>query len=271
MKPQATLAELLQAFFTEWLMGQRNASPHTIANYRDTFRLLLAFGCRGRGLKKTPAALSVQDLDAPLIVRFLDHLEKQRNNTPQSRNVRLAAIHSFFQYVALREPGLGAVAQRVLAIPSKRCTKKPVDFLSRAETEALLKAPDQNTWSGRRDHAWLLVAVQTGLRVSELIGLRCQDVACGSGGSVMNTWIRPKYTYTQTSNSRNRRSPKPNPSPDSPAATVHRIGFWPSSRASDNAESTTGKRGDSLGFQRITPHTRHYLGHGIKEIMPSSA
>lgn len=159
---------------------------------------------------------------------------------------------------------MGAVAQRVLAIPSKRCTKKPVDFLSRAETEALLKAPDQNTWSGRRDHAWLLVAVQTGLRVSELIGLRCQDVACGSGGSVMNTWIRPKYTYTQTSNSRNRRSPKPNPSPDSPAATVHRIGFWPSSRASDNAESTTGKRGDSLGFQRITPHTRHYLGHGIK-------
>jgi integrase/recombinase XerD len=168
-------------------MGQRNASPHTIANYRDTFRLLLAFGCRGRGLKKTPAALSVQDLDAPLIVRFLDHLEKQRNNTPQSRNVRLAAIHSFFQYVALREPGLGAVAQRVLAIPSKRCTKKPVDFLSRAETEALLKAPDQNTWSGRRDHAWLLVAVQTGLRVSELIGLRCQDVACGSGAHVRCT------------------------------------------------------------------------------------
>ena len=187
MKTQATLAELLQAFFTEWLMGQRNASPHTIANYRDTFRLLLAFGCRGRGLKKTPAALSVQDLDAPLIVRFLDHLEKQRNNTPQSRNVRLAAIHSFFQYVALREPGLGAVAQRVLAIPSKRCTKKPVDFLSRAETEALLKAPDQNTWSGRRDHAWLLVAVQTGLRVSELIGLRCQDVACGSGAHVRCT------------------------------------------------------------------------------------
>jgi site-specific recombinase XerD len=126
-------------------------------------------------------------VDAPLVVRFLDHLEKQRHNTPQSRNVRLAAIHSFFHYVALQEPSLGAVAQRVLAIPSKRFPKKPVDFLSRAETEALLRAPDENTWSGRRDHAWLRVAVQTGLRVSELIGLRCQDVVLGSGAHVRCT------------------------------------------------------------------------------------
>ncbi|HRZ55506.1 MAG TPA: site-specific integrase, partial [Candidatus Paceibacterota bacterium] len=147
MKSLATLSELLQAFFTERLMDQRNASPHTIANYRDSFRLLFAFAqCR---LKKTPTALSVQDLDAPFIGRFLEHLEKERHNTPQSRNVRLAAVHSFFHYVALREPGFGAVAQRVLAIPSKRFTKRPVDFLSRAETEALLAAPDQNTWSGR--------------------------------------------------------------------------------------------------------------------------
>jgi site-specific recombinase XerD len=123
-------------------------------------------------------------VDAPLVVRFLDHLEKQRHNTAQTRNVRLAAIHSFFHYVTLQEPSLGAVAQRVLAIPSKRFSKKPVDFLSRTETEALLRAPDQNTWSGRRDHAWLLVAVQTGLRISELIGLRCQDVACGPGAHV---------------------------------------------------------------------------------------
>ena len=141
MKTQATLAELLQAFFTEWLMGQRNASPHTIANYRDTFRLLLAFGCRGRGLKKTPAALSVQDLDAPLIVRFLDHLEKQRNNTPQSRNVRLAAIHSFFQYVALREPGLGAVAQRVLAIPSKRLHQEAGGLPEPSRNRGFAKSP----------------------------------------------------------------------------------------------------------------------------------
>ncbi len=182
MKSQPTFSELLQAFFTEWLMGQRSASPATIANYRDTFRLLLDF--THRRLRKAPIDLKVQDLDASLVVRFLDHLEKQRNNAPQSRNVRLAAIHSFFHYVALREPSLGAVAQRVLAIPSKRFTKKPVDFLNRVETEALLRAPDQNTWSGRRDHAWLLLAVQTGLRVSELIGLRCQDIACDPGAHV---------------------------------------------------------------------------------------
>jgi site-specific recombinase XerD len=185
MKTQATFSELLQAFFTEGLMEQRNASPNTIANYRDTFRLLLAFA--HRRLKKIPTALRAQDLDAPFVNRFLDYLEKERNNTPQSRNVRLAAIHSFFHYVALREPGLGAVAQRVLAIPSKRFTKTLVDFLNRAETEALLAAPDPSTWSGRRDRAWLLVAVQTGLRVSELIGLRCQDVVSGPGTHVRCT------------------------------------------------------------------------------------
>jgi len=187
MKAPANLSVLLQAFFTEWLMGQRNVSPHTIASYRDTFRLLLAFACRGPKAKRTPTALRVQDLDAPMILRFLDHLEKQRNNAPQSRNVRLAAIHSFFQYIALQQPDLGAVAQRVLAIPTKRFIKKPVDFLSRVETEALLKAPDQTAWAGRRDHVWLLLAVQTGLRVSELISLRCQDVTCGSGAHVRCT------------------------------------------------------------------------------------
>jgi integrase/recombinase XerD len=185
MKTQATFSELLQAFFTERLMNQLNASPNTIANYRDTFRLLLAFA--HRRLKKTPTALLVEDLEAPFIGRFLDHLEKERKNTPQSRNVRLAAIHSFFHYVALQEPGLGAVAQRVLAIPSKRFAKNPVNYLDRAETEALLAAPDQSTWSGRRDRALLLVAVQTGVRVSELISLRRQDVVSGPGTHVRCT------------------------------------------------------------------------------------
>ena len=175
MKIQATLSELLQGFFIERLMNQCNASPHTIANYRDTFRLLLNFA--HRSLKKMPTALAVQNLDAGFVSRFLDHLEKERGVAPQSRNVRLAAIRSFFNYVALQEPALGAVAQRVLAIRSKRFTRKPVDFLTHAEVEALLAAPKQDTWSGRRDRTLLLVAVQTGLRVSELIGLRCQDVA----------------------------------------------------------------------------------------------
>src|SRR5258708_1791525 len=122
-----------------------NASPHTIANYRDTFRLLIGFA--HRHLKKPPTALAMQDLDASFVCRFLDHLEKDRGVSARSRNVRLAAIHSFFHYVALQEPALGALAQRVLAIKSKRYARKPVDFLTRAEAEALLSAPNQETWS----------------------------------------------------------------------------------------------------------------------------
>jgi len=185
MKIQSTFSELLQAYFTKRLMGECNASPHTIANYRDTFRLLIAFA--QRSLKKPPTKLDIQDLDASFIVRFLDHLEKERGVTPRSRNVRLAAIHSFFNYVALQEPALGAVAQRVLAIRSKRYTKKPVDFLTRLEIDALLAAPDQTTWSGRRDRTLLLLALQTGLRVSELTGLRCQDAVLETGAHVRCT------------------------------------------------------------------------------------
>jgi site-specific recombinase XerD len=180
-----TFSELLQAYFTERLIAECNASPHTIANYRDTFRLLIMYA-KGR-LKKPPTKLAIQDLDAAFILRFLDYLERERGNSPRSRNVRLAAIHSFFTYVALREPALGSVAQRVLAIQSKRCAKQPVDFLSRVESDALIGAPDQTTWSGRRDRTLLLVALQTGLRVSELIGLRCQDVALETGAHVRCT------------------------------------------------------------------------------------
>ena len=185
MKTHATFPELLQAYFTNRLIGQRNASPHTVASHRDTFRLFLGFA--QRSLHKSPAALAVEDLDAPFIGRFLDHLESVRGNTPRSRNVRLAAIHSFFAYVALQEPSLGAVAQRVLAIPTKRYKTKPVDFLTRAEIDALLATPDQDTWAGRRDRTLLLVAVQTGLRVSELVGLSCQDVALRTGAHLRCT------------------------------------------------------------------------------------
>ena len=182
MKAKSNFAALLQAYFTDRLMGQRSASPHTIASHRDTFRLFLEFA--QKSLKKAPTALAVTDLDAAFVGRFLDHVEKDRGNTPQTRNVRLAAIHSFFNYVALQEPSLCALAQRVLAIPGKRHKTKPVDFLTRAEIDALVAAPDQTTWLGRRDYTLLLVAVQTGLRVSELIGLCCQDVALGTGAHV---------------------------------------------------------------------------------------
>jgi len=182
VKPAATFSELLQGFFTDRLMGQCNASPLTIANYRDAFRLLIAYA--ERCLKKPPAKLAVQDLDAAFITRFLDYLERERGNSSRSRNVRLAAIHSFFTYVALHEPSAAAVAQRVLAIKSKRCAKKLVDFLTRTESEAILAGPDQTTGSGRRDRTLLLVALQTGLRVSELVGLRCQDVVLDTGAHV---------------------------------------------------------------------------------------
>jgi integrase/recombinase XerD len=182
MKTERSFAALMQAYFTERLVGQRNASPHTIASHRDTFRLLLGFA--QKALKKAPTALALSDLDAPFIGRFLHHLEKDRGNKPQTRNIRLAAIHSFFHYVALEEPGLSALAQRVLAIPSKRHKTRPVDFLTREEIDALVAVPDQSTWAGRRDRTLLLVAAQTGLRASELIGLRCQDVVLGTGAHV---------------------------------------------------------------------------------------
>ena len=179
MKTENEFPALLQAFFTDRLCHQRQAIPHTIASYRDTFRLLLGFA--ERHMKKAPSAIEIKDLDTPFLGAFLDHLEQERGNTARSRNVRLAALHSFFRYVALYKPEMSALAQRVLAMPSKRYHRTQIHFLTRPEIEALLAVPDQNTWAGRRDRALLLVAVQTGLRVSELIGLRCQDVILGTG------------------------------------------------------------------------------------------
>lgn len=182
MKVHTSLSTLLHGYFTQRLISEMGASPHTVASYRDTFRLLFAFA--QERINKSPTMLVFQDLDAPFIGRFLNHLEKSRGNAPASRNIRLAAIHSFFKYVALQEPSLGALAQRVLAIPCKRRDSKPIDFLTRTEIDALLTAPDQGTWMGRRDRALFLVAAQTGLRASELIGLRCQDVVLGCGAHV---------------------------------------------------------------------------------------
>lgn len=166
------LAPLLEAFFTDRLCRQRQASPHTISAYRDTFRLLLRFA--GERLRKTPSQLELVDLDAPFVGHFLDHLQSKRDNGARTRNARLAAIRSFFRYLATQEPAQSALIQRVLGIPQKRSDRNLVGFLSRPEVEALLAAPETSTWIGRRDHALLLVAVQTGLRVSELVNL-CAD------------------------------------------------------------------------------------------------
>ncbi len=173
---------LLETFFTERLLRQKRVSPHTVASYRDTFSLLLRFTHQQLG--KAPSALTLDDWDAPLISAFLDDLEQQRGTSARSRNVRLAAIHSFFHYAALCAPRHSGLIQRVLAIPSKRYDRTPLAFLTAAEVDALLAVPDQQTWAGRRDRTLLLVAVQTGLRVSELIGLCWQAIPLGTGAHV---------------------------------------------------------------------------------------
>jgi site-specific recombinase XerD len=182
MSSEANLPRLLEGFFTERLMHQRQASPHTIASYRDTFSLLLRFV--QERTNKAPSTLSLQALDAPVVGAFLEHLEKERGNSPRTRNTRLAAVHAFFRYAALYEPGASALIQRVLAIPSKRFEHTPIAFLTHEEIEALVAVPDTDTWLGRRDRTLLLLTVQTGLRVSELIGLCCQDVVLGHGAHV---------------------------------------------------------------------------------------
>src|SRR5271157_3080254 len=177
-----SLAPLLERFFTQRLMQQRQASPHTLSSYRDTFRLFLMFA--QQRLHTSPSQLMFAAVDAPLIMAFLDHLENDRSLSARSRNLRLTAIHSFFRYAAFEAPDHAAQIQRVLAIPSKRFTRTQVHFITRPEVKALLAAPDQRTWFGRRDHAFFLVAVQTGLRLSEMTGLTRDDVTLGIGAHV---------------------------------------------------------------------------------------
>jgi site-specific recombinase XerD len=177
-----TLAPTLQAYFTDRLLCQRRVSPNTVASYRDAFRLLLGFVQERTGTP--PARLELTQLDAPTIGAFLEHLEHDRGNSARTRNIRLAAVHSFFHYCALRHPEHAALIQRVLAIPPKRAEKRTVTFLTPEEVTALLDGPDRATWAGRRDHAVLLTAVQTGLRVSELLALTRADVHLGGGPHV---------------------------------------------------------------------------------------
>jgi site-specific recombinase XerD len=178
----SALAPTLEAFFTERLIRQRQVSSNTIAAYRDTLRLLLGFAAERTG--KEPSELEVGDLDAPLIGAFLDHLEAERGNGARTRNARLTAIRSLFRFAALRHPEHAGSIGRVLAIPPKRFQRNLVTFLGEEEVEALLGAPDLSTWAGRRDRAMMMLAAQTGLRASELTGLRCSDLHLGRGPHV---------------------------------------------------------------------------------------
>jgi site-specific recombinase XerD len=263
MKASADLAALLQGFFTKRLIAQLRASAHTIGSYRDTFRLLLGFA--EKRLKRPPSNLALADIDAPFVASFLDELESKRANGARSRNVRLAGIRSFFRYAALEAPEHSALIQRVLAIPNKRYTRPLIDFLVRPEIEALLAAPDRSTWVGQRDHAFLLVAMQTGLRLSELTGLRQQDVSLGTGAHVRCLGKGRKQ----------RATPLTKPTAQMVANWIERIGkddsafLFPSARggrlSADAGQSLVARHVEtaraecpSLAKKRVTPHVlRH--------------
>jgi site-specific recombinase XerD len=180
--PSVPAAGLVQAFFVEHLLNQKHASPRTLATYRDAFRLLLRFVRETHGVE--PAALTVDNLDAPVILAFLDHIERQRANSIRSRNARLAAIRSFFRFVQMREPAAVATASRVLAIPVKRTERKLVGYLTRPEIDALLSAADLTNRDGRRDHALLLTLYNSGARVSEIIGVRRDEIVLDAPASL---------------------------------------------------------------------------------------
>lgn len=175
----SNLPALVQSFFTDRLRAQLDASPHTVASYRDTFRLLLVFA--SERLAREPSLLRLEDLGAALVGAFLDDLEHRRGSTPRTRNTRLAAVRAFFRFVAYAEPACSLQCQQVLAIPNKRHERSLMEFLTEEEAAALVAAPDPDTWIGRRDRAVLLVAVQTGLRNAELRFLRRRDVELGAG------------------------------------------------------------------------------------------
>jgi site-specific recombinase XerD len=182
MKLEPDFPSLCESFFTKRLIAQRKASPHTVAAYAHTFRLLARFA--QERLNKPPSKLALAQLDAPFLTAFLDDLEARRDNGVRSRNARLAALRSFYRYAALEVPQHAGLIQRVLSIPYKRFSRRTVDYLTRSEVDALLAVADKSSWIGRRNYAFLLTAVQTGLRLSELTGLRRRDVVLSAGAHV---------------------------------------------------------------------------------------
>jgi integrase/recombinase XerD len=257
------IAPTVEAFFAERLITQRNASPRTIAAYRDTLRLLLRYAQEQTG--KQPCRLQFADLGAPLIGAFLYHLEHERGNSIPTRNARLAAIHSLYRYAALRHPEDMATIARVIEIPAKRHKRTTISYLDENEIKALLRAPDRSTWLGRRDHALLLTAIQTGLRVSELASLRIGDVNLGTGAhcrviakgrkercatltaetvAVLRTWLAERQGQAEQPLFPSRRG-----GPLTPKAIAYLL---------DKHTTTAARRCPSLQTKRVTPHVlRH--------------
>jgi len=257
------LAPTMQAFFTDRMINQKNASPRTICAYRDTMRLLLTFATEKTGTP--PSRLDIEQLDAPLIGAFLDHLEHDRGNSPRTRNARLAAIHSLYRYAALRHPEHAHTIARVIEIPQKTHERATVRYLEPREIKALLAAPDRSTWLGRRDHALLLTAIQTGLRVSELASVRIGQVRLDTGASIQVLGKRRKQRVTPLTPGtvkvlrvwlRERQGNEDDPlfptrqgRPLSPKAIAWLL---------DKHTATAARRCPSLNKKRVTPHVlRH--------------
>jgi integrase/recombinase XerD len=260
------LAGHLQRFFTDRLLGQLGASPHTIASYRDTFRLLLQFASKHH--RRQVSDMKMADLDAKLVGAFLKHLEHDRRNSVRSRNNRLCAIHAFFGYVCRNDPALAGHCQRVLAMPLKRFERGPLEFLTSEETTALFKAPDTTTWLGRRDGVLLQVAVQTGLRNSELTQLRRQDVQLGTGAHVrcLGKGRKARCTPLRSDVAAQlsewlAEQPPDATAPVFPTASGNAMSSDAFQRLVARHIRTAGKTCDSLQRKKVTPHTlRQYAG-----------
>lgn len=265
------LAPTLQKFFTDRLLLQRQASPATIAAYRDTYRMLLGFISNRR--KLAPATLDFADLDAPTIAAFLTHLETDRHNSTRSRNARLAAIHSLFRFAALEHPEHADLIARVLAIPQKRFERTILTFLTKEEIEAILAVPDRDTWIGRRDHALLTLAVQTGLRVAELTSLRRQDLTMTTGPHVRCRGKGRKQRATPltsgTVTTLREWTKAHDAQPDSPLFPTRRgtpLSTDAVERLVKKYATAAAMRCPSLATRRVTPHTlRHTAAMFLRE------
>lgn len=266
------LSPLLERFFVQRLMNQRQASPHTVKSYRDAFRQLLQFAQKRLG--RRPSDLQFEQIDAPLVVDFLDDLEATRGVSVRSRNLRLAAVHSFFKYAAFELPTHADQIQRVLAIPSKRYTRKQVGFLTRDEVDALLAAPDTSTWSGRRDHAFMLTAVQTGFRLSEMTGLTRDDFAEGDGRHLRVTGKGRKERCTPlarpTRDVLRRWLQEPPRGSDGvlfPSARGNRLGVDGVQYLLNKHRETAAKRCPSLAGKKVTVHVlRHTAAMDLLQV-----
>jgi len=272
--PTPSFPALLQDFFCQRLIGQRNVTSRTVAAYRDAFRLLLRYA--QSKLHRSPAAVTLADLDAPFILDFLDHLEKERQNSVRSRNHRLATIRSFLKYAAHQDPTALPIVERVLAIPMKRCDKPLLGFLSSTEMQAILDAPDRSTWTGRRDLAMLTTFYNTGARVSEIIGMQVADLDLSHTAAVrirgkgrkerMTPLWRSTAKLLSTWLGKTDRAPDSPVFPNRHGRPMSRSGVEQRLRA---AVTAAEKHCLSLRGRNITPHTlrhttaMHLLQSGI--------